>query len=206
MARVMPTNNSGSASVHLLRTAGTAIAKEYVRDRIVEKLIDFPAVSNATGPADLLGQGTGTPALSEINTAEICGLVLDANSESFGALWLIDQRCDITQPVDVGVLWSNSEAAGTGSGLFVAVVTELIAGTTAMAVGATVMDTPITGDVDLAANVVDWSPYGVIAAGSLTTTLVPNDDLLAWKFSVTLTTIANAAVYMARIRYYAELI
>lgn len=200
MARVTPTNASGSFSPLLLRT-GTRFGKECVADRVTRDLFDLPAIQNATGPADLLSQGTGTAALSEINSSEICGLTLDANSESHGVLWRIPSECDITSAVDFDLLWSNSAAAGTGSALFAGTFTELIAGTTAMGVGATAFDTVIASDVDLAANVVDYTPEGQIAAGSLTSTLVPGDDLLALKFAVTLTTITDATVYMGRVKY-----
>ena len=78
MANTIPTNGTGLQDTQSLRT-GMPGAKEFVRDRVVEKLFDFPAIQNATGPADLLSHGTGTAALSEINSAEICGLTLDAS-------------------------------------------------------------------------------------------------------------------------------
>ena len=202
----LPHGATGQDSRDHWRGAATPLSK-YIFDRIIKSLFELPAIQNATGPADLLGHGTGTPALAEINSSETVGLTLDANNEGFGVLWQIPMELDDSGAIDYRLLWSNSEAAGTGSALFAGEYTKLVAGTTAIAVGATALDTVIAADVDLAANVINWTPWGTILGTAVTAlAITPGDDFLALHFKVTLTTIADATVHAGNVRYYRKYI
>jgi hypothetical protein len=180
-------------------------AKNYVMDRPIKTIFEFPNISDPT-PANLLSHGTGTPALAEINASEICGLTLDADTESYGFQVVLPYDLDPDEDVDFRFLWSNSEVAATGSGLFVMTYNAVHVGVgTAIAIGATALDVPVANQVDLAANVQRWTPWGTINAGALSH-LVPGDDVLHAKVAIDLTVIANATLYCGQMRHYRRLI
>lgn len=162
----------------------------------------FLAIQNATGPANLLGHGTGTPALAEINSSEIAGFTFDADSESVGFLWGLPDIIDLTEAIYIAVIWVNSTAAVTGSGQFSLVYTPLTLGTTALTVGATALSTVIADDADSAtAYAMQETELGVIDANTLTGR--PGVDYLACKVAVDLTTITDAT-YMGTVIEFAR--
>lgn len=164
-------------------------------------LWELPNLSDNT-PAALLSHGAGTASLAEINSSEICGLTLDADNESYGYLWVLPQVIDLSEDISFRYLESNSEAAATGTNLWVTKYLAITAGTTALAVGSVALDTVHTAQADVAANVPQWSPWGSIAASKTgVVTLTPGDDMLALKSYVDITTIANVTVYKAQVRY-----
>jgi hypothetical protein len=200
MARNAPSNSTLTAENLNVRTK-TRTGKELVLDRKRE-VIWQPDALQAAGPANLISAGTNNAELSEINTSEICGLTMDASTDSHGVLWVLPDTMDTDEDIYFRVMWSNSAAAGTGSAQFTIIYTELDAGTTAMAVGATALDTVIADQDDLAANVVQWTddwelnvdPDGGILNGE-TLSITPGDDALAIHCAVTLTTITDATAY-----------
>jgi hypothetical protein len=153
----------------------------------------FLAIQNATGPANLLSQGTGTAALAEIASAEVCGFTFDADSESHGFLWGLPDIIDVSEDINLIVAWSETNAAVAGSALFSIVYTPLTLGTTAIAVGATALNTILVDDPDSATeDAIQQTEVGIIAGKTLTGK--PGVDLLAVKVAVDLTT-ANNATY-----------
>lgn len=209
-ARNTPTRGSSVSS-----WADFVVSSPFAQNKVVDRpRVWIPAAGGAQfyaadGDSDTnidspIGLGAGTPAFAEINTSELGGFTLDANDESVSALVPLPSDIDVSKAVRIRVLWSNSEAAGTGGATFTCVYTPLTVGTDAIAVGATALDTVITADVDLAANVLNWSPWGTITGGTLTDT--PGDDVMAVKCAVTLDTIANATVYGFQMDYYREYI
>jgi len=195
---------AAGAGVENFRNASPAF-RNYVVDRpVMDMGIQLPNVSEAT-PANLLGHGAGTPALAEINSSEICGLTLDASNEGLGHLWKVPYWVDCSQDIDFRCNVSNSAGAGTGSALMVFEYTALTHGTTAMAIGATALDTAVTSWTDLAANVVANTAWGTLAAATLAAlTLTPGDDSLAFHIDVTLTTITDCTFYGADYRAYRQ--
>jgi len=180
--------------------------KNFVMDRPIVTIFDFPNLQEAT-PADLLGQGAGTPALTEINASEICGLVMDANLESHGFQVVLPYDMDVTEDVDFRFLWSNSEAAATGAGLWVMFYNPVRVGViTPIAIAATQIQVPIQNQVDLAANVQQWTSWGSITAGQLGALEAGTDVLHCCINMTTLDTIANATLYCGQMRYYRRLI
>ena len=197
-----PTNHTITATARNLRNYND-FAKNYIMDRPIVKTFDFPNIMNATGPADLMGQGGGTPTLPEVNASEICGLFMDTDLDSHGFEVVLPYDMDVDEQVDFRYLWSNSEAAATGSALWVMFYNPVKVGvSTAIAIAATQIDVPIANQVDLAANVQRWTSCGSISAGFLSA-LTPGDDVLHCCINMTtLTVLADATLYCGQMRYH----
>jgi hypothetical protein len=200
-ARNTPTRGSSVSS-----WSDFVVSSPFSQNKVIDRpRVWVPVAGGAElSVSSLVGLGTGTPALSEINNSEIAGFTLDANNEAVAALVPVPSDIDVAKDIRIRVLWSNSESAGTGAATFTCEYTPLTIGTDAIAVGGTALDTAITADVDLAANVLNWSPWGVIAGGTLADT--PGDDVIVVRCKVTLDTIANATVYAFQMDYYREYI
>ncbi len=193
LSALAPTAASGLETSDNLATVPFLGARVTARRR--EWLIaptDIPAEQNATGPADLTSMGTGTCAISEVTTSEIAGFNFDNDSESVGALWRLPDDIDLTEAIYFACLWLKIQnaAAATGSAQLSIVYTPITAGTTALAVGATALDTVIADQADAARYVPKWTALGAIAASTLTGAV--GIDLLATKTAVDLTTITDA--------------
>jgi hypothetical protein len=186
-----------------LRT-GSGFSQEYVIDRPVVDIADFSHLNIVDGSGNAgRWNGTGTAELTHINSSEVAGLRLASNNDSFGVLWTLPVDIDTDKQIDFRVIWSNSEAAGTGSLTLTGAYTALTLGTTAVAVGGTAFDTTWDGQADLAANVIRATGWGSIDAGtSAIQSLEGGDDLIALHVKGTLTTISNADIYKVQARYY----
>ena len=207
MALPLPSNHTGEDKITARTLANYSdFTKNFVNDRPIVTVFDFPNIQEAT-PADLLGQGAGTPLLSEINASEICGLTMDANTESHGFEVVLPHDMDVDEDVDFRFLWSNSEAAATGSGLWVMFYNPCRVGvSTAIAVAATQIQVPIQNQVDLAAEVQQWTSWGSITAGQLSALEAGTDVLHCCINATTLTVIANMTLYCGQMRYSRRLI
>lgn len=198
-ARNTPSRGSSISSWSDL-VASSPVAANFLIDR---PRVWIPVAGGAElAVASLVGLGAGTPALAEINTSEIAGFTLDADDESVSAIFPLPSDIDTAKDVRVRVLWSNSEAAATGTAQFACTYKEIDEGTTALAEAATAFDTDAAAEADLAANVVQWGPWNTIDGGTLTGT--PGDDMLVLKCAVDLTTAADATVYGFQLDYYRE--
>jgi len=198
-----PSNSSGHASYEGLKTASPFSSQHVLDGQIIKPLIVFPAVQNATGPANLLGHGAGTPALAEMASSEVCALTLDANDESFGLLWYPEPGIDWNASVDFAVDWSESGTGASGSATFTLTYEAITIDTTAIStsVGASSLGTAITADAPSAtANCFQRSPWGKITAA----TLSADCDTVVYvvNVKVTLATIADASVYALVNRFY----
>lgn len=191
-----PSNSNVNSSLAQFKHSNPFVAN-FVMDRPTVWVNLAPA--NAI-VASLVGMGGGTPAVAEINTSEIGGFTLDANDESVSGIIPIPGDMDLAQDFQCRVLYSNSEAAATGTINFTMTYGSLTVGTDALAVAATAVDTAGAALADLGANVLQWSNYSIIAGGTLTDT--PIDDVLVIKEAVTLVTCANATVYGIQCQYY----
>lgn len=198
MAASSPLNFRGSESADQIKTASPAFG-QFVAYEVQRELWNFPNLLD-TGAADnAQSMGTGAAEFAELNTSEIGGIYCDTSTDSYGTLWVLPAEIDVSKDIKFRVLWSNSEAAATGSCTWAVKYTPLTAGTTAFAIGATALGTAITAQADLAANVQQWSPLGVLAGGTLTNT--PGDDSLTLTTICTLTTIANATALALQVHY-----
>ena len=182
--------------------SSSVASQNFFLDRTIEDLLFFPNVTEHD-PDNAVGVGAGDPELAELNSSEICALFMDTDADAHGISWPIPVDLATDSAIDFRVGWSNSEAAATGSCLWSVVYKAIVAGTTAFAVGATALDTLITNQADLAANVFQWTPWGSIAAGTAAiTALVPGDDALNLSIAADLTTIADASLIRFQVRYY----
>lgn len=193
LATLFPPASSG------LETSDNLSTVPYLAQRVLPRVrrhIWGPGAidaQNATGPANLLSQGTGTAAIAEINSSEICGVTFDADSESVGFLWGLPDIIDLSEAIYIVCIWANSTAAVTGSAKFSLVYTPITVGTTALAIGATALDTVIADDADSAtAYAVQETEIGQIAASTLSGK--PGVDYLACKVAVDLTTVTDATL------------
>lgn len=150
--------------------------------------------------ASLVGLGAGTPVPTEVNSSEVGGFLTDADDESFSALIPVPADVDLAKDIRIRALWSNSEAAGTGSGKVVFTYEPFIVGTTAISVANDACDTDGATVTDLAANVLTWSTWSTIDGGTIS--LTPGDDFLIVKAAVDVTTIADMTVYGIQLEYY----
>ena len=208
MALPLPSNHTGEDKITARNLANYSDHnKNFVNDRPIVKIFDFPNIMNATGPADLMGQGGGTPTLPEVNASEICGLFMDTNLDSHGFQVVLPHDMDVNEQVDFRYLWSNSEAAATGAGLWVMFYNPVRVGvSTAIAIAATQIQVPIQNQVDLAANVQQWTSWGSITAGQLLALEAGTDVLHCCINMTTLDTIADATLYCGQMRYSRRLI
>jgi len=143
--------------------------------------------------------GTGSVSLLEINSSEVNGFTFDSDNDSVGFMIPIPHDIDLAQQIGLRVLWSNSEAAATGTARFYFKYIPLTVGTDAIAVGSTAMGTDGAAQADLGANVLQWSTWSYIAASTLTD--VPGDGVLVFKLYVDVTTIADCSVFGVQLEY-----
>lgn len=175
--------------------------KNFLIDRPVVELFNFQNFVEHD-PDNTEGMGTGAPEFAEITTSSIGGIKM-TNTDTYGFLTVLPYWVDPAAAQDFRILWSNSEAASTGSVLFAITYTPVpvASKSVALTAGATALGTVITSQVDLAANVPQWSSWGVIAADTATVKdMVPGDDLFCVEITAALTTIADASVIQAQYR------
>jgi hypothetical protein len=191
-----PSRSSTASSYELFRNA-SPFAANYVIDK---PRVWLPASGGSeVTVASLVGLGAGTPVPTECNTSEIGGFLLDASTESFSVLFPLPADIDVAEDVRLRALWSNSEAAATGSGLITFLYEPFTIGTTAIAVADDACDTDGGVVVDLAANVLTWSNWSTIDGGTITIT--PGDDFVILRGVATLDTIADMTVYGYQLEY-----
>jgi len=195
-----PTSASGKATAKGLRNYGR-FASEYILDRPVNELFNFQNFVEHD-PDNTEGMGTGAPEFGEISTSSIGGIKM-VNTDTYGFLMVVPAWCDPASQWDFRILWSNSEAAATGSVLYAVTYTPIKVATqaTALAAGATALDTVIASDVDAAANVPQWTTWGSISADKTDVKdLIAGTDLISMEITAALTTIADASVLQAQYR------
>jgi len=148
----------------------------------------------------LVSMGDNTPAIAEINTAEVGGFTV-TGTDSVSFLWALPLDIDLAQAIDFRALWSDSSATAAGTGQIIFTYLPVVSGTTAIAVATSAMTTDGAAVADnAAANVPLWSAWSSLAGATLTGT--PGDDLLIVKAASTLVTITDLTMYMFQIRYY----
>jgi hypothetical protein len=184
--------------------------KNFVADRPIIEVLDFTKNNNlrAVGPLAIESLGNGNPQLLDINTSDIAGMTFNANGEIYGFEVELPYDMDPNQDVDFRLKWSNSAAAATGSALWILLYNAVITANagTAIAIGATALDTPYGVDVDAGADIQKWTPWGTIAAGGLSA-LTPGDDCLDMSLEMdTFDTIVDATLYKVQMRYYKRMV
>ena len=202
-----PTNARGSASPEGLRSYGR-FAQEYIMDRPPVDLFSFMNYLEHD-PDNMEGMGAGAPEFGEVSTSEIGAVLVAANDDAYGQLVVLPYWMDPSKQIDFRVLWSNAQAAATGSFTVAIKYTpvDISANLQAVAVGATALDSTIDAQVDRAANLPQWTEYGYISEGKAgVANLTPGDDLLCLTVVGTLTTITSAHILGAQMRPYRKYI
>jgi hypothetical protein len=203
----------------LPKGAGVALKAEAVNNqpfvgdvvsvRTIENLVVTNPAYNASGPADLIGLGTGTPALSEISTFGLAGVNLNADNETFHSLWDIPYEADLEQEIAIRHKWLKIQdaAAATGTALLTDTYLALVDGTTALAAQTTAFDTDRAAQAVAARYVPQWTDWSTISAASVQALgLTAGEDQIAFKHLVDLTTITDCHVLVSQIAYYRRFI
>ena len=182
--------SNGTIQTHTQRKLNSSdkFGKENCGDRERHMLMEYlPSLAAA---ASLVGLGAGAPVLAEVAASNIGAIFMDTSTDSHAFMKKLPWNIDTAEDIRIAVDFVQSEAAATGSVLWSLTYNELIVGTTALAVGATVLDTIIPSCVDLAADVLTETEYGVLDGGTLDGTR--GVDCIVCELIYTETTIANA--------------
>jgi hypothetical protein len=199
MATSFPFGMKGSETYLNLRTMGMAGA-QFINETVRIPLWNLNNVRNATGPADVVSYGAGNALLTAIGSSTCAGFLLNASTEAYGNMWLVPNELDVSGDIRVRYFGSESGTGGSGSALMAATYTPLTTGTTAVAIGATALDTVITAlTPSTTANALQATAWGTLDGATLTIT--PGDDVLTWNSIVTLTTITDFSVYEMQLEY-----
>jgi len=201
-----PTRTTTISSHEQLRGASPAF-QNFVQDR---PTIWVPlhsqnfAVSCTTDAAacaaTVVGMGNATPTLGEITTSEISGFTCDASNDSASVIIPIPADMDLAKTSELRALWSNSEAAGTGTGKVTFTYEIIDQAVDALAAADDAVDTAAAAQTDLAANIPLWTGWSTINASTIDGE--PGEDLLIIKAKCTLTTIADMSLIGIQFRYY----
>ena len=167
------------------------------------ELFNFMHATGATD-AELEGADTGTPVFDEIGTSGLIAPLL-TNTDSYSFMLPLPQDIDLSKDVAFRYLFSNSEAAAAGSYIPTMEYGIHYAGTTAMVVAATALDTTFGSQVDLAANIPQWTDLGVISGGKLSA-MDADDDHLNVQLTAALATAANISLLRGQMLYYRKTI
>jgi len=152
--------------------------RNYILDYKPTTILKFPGLTDGT-PAALQGLGTGTPQIIDVNTSGIGGMTFVANTDAHGFSFTLPYWMDPDAACGVRLKWLKVQAAaaGTGAALWTFTYNAARMGVTAMAIGATALNTPIANQVDLAQYVPQWTQMGIFNAGTFSA-LTPGDDAI----------------------------
>lgn len=197
MALALPTAATGS------ETWGSFVQSAPIAGFIFDRpIVNVWNNANCSFSANTpLSLGTGDAVWTEVGTSGCAGFLCNADGDVCVYRWPVPQDIDFSKEINFRVLWSNSQAAATGSCTFVFKYLKAIAGTTAIVLPATAVDTAPADQVDLAADVALWSGWAGITGGTITT-MTPGDDTLHIGIDAQVTTISNATQLAVQARYY----
>lgn len=173
-----------------------------VRQWIPFNPINFSVSSDGGVTSTVKGIGGGTPVFAEINSSDVAGFTIDAdNSEYISVPWMIPGDIDLSQPIYLKLLFSESSTT-TGSVGFTLQYLAIVTGTTAIAAQSTT--TGVTNGAEVAtsatANAVQWTNATTIAANTFSS-LTPGQDLVIFELTGQLTTVSDMTVYGLQIEY-----
>ena len=133
------------------------------------------AIANASDAADIAVEdavttaGAGNPSFGEIGSTGVTGLKMDAAGDMVGVVWPIPYDCDVKSPIEFAVIHSSDQATTTDTFTYKVEYTEHTLDSTALATGATALDTVIAADTNVAGvSALQQTPYGILDGGTLT--------------------------------------
>jgi len=203
-----PSRTSTAGSYEQLRGASPAFQNFIIDEPVVwvpfaPMAFTVSVTSDVTGTfaATVNNAATGNALLAENDTSGVSGWFVDTSNDAIVFLVPIPSDADLTEDISFRTIWANSESAATGSMTAVWTYEIIDNGVSTLGAGEPddAMDTAGGADVDLAADVVQFSPYSIIAGSTISGTTP--DDMLLIKLKVTLTTIADASFFGAQIKF-----
>ncbi len=198
-----PTNSSGASTVHRLRNS-SRFGKEFVVDRPIVSLWGWKGSLFGNLRATALVTGSaGDAIVDDLGGGPRNALFFDTDGDAHEVMWKLPDDIDLAQAIRFRILWSNTEAAATGSALLTVKYRVAPVGTFDMglAAAATALDTAIVNQVDLAEDVFQYTSWGVLDADTLSGT--PGEDYISVLAELTTkTTVASVDVYDVHAQYY----
>jgi hypothetical protein len=182
--------------------------KNYVLDYKPVTVLSFPSIETAAGPADLASMGTGAAPVSDINTSQI-GSMTFATTDTHGFRVELPYDMDVRAACGFRVKWQKIQAIAAGTGACLWTLTyeqkQIGVSTTGAGIAATVLNTIIANQVDLAQFVSQWTSIGIINAGTLNA-LTAGTDCLDCTLLATLDTITDGTLDAVQLWYRPRLV
>lgn len=166
----------------------------------------YPPQITATAAAT---RGAGAPILGEVAASGRTSIFMDNDNDEVIFPVPIPDGTDTKEKIMVRVLASQSQAAGTGSYQFTGLYLPLVTGTTTQAIPSNTLDVTWANQVDLGADISQWTAWGQINAsksGVTDGTLTPGEDELLFLAKVDLTTCTDVDVLAVQFRFRAKYI
>ena len=130
----------------------------------------FFDAKRGSGTTFAAGAGTGDPAVGEVGS--VAGIRFEASTDDHAWLLHLPDDVDVEQDIDIQVIWSSDQTSTADSYTWTLKYTELTLDSSAVAVGATALDTPIAADTNVGtANAIQATAWGTISGGTLSGTL-----------------------------------
>ena len=190
LSAIYPENMSDADLSKRKITTTSRTSKELFCNRESHMLLDFMPnfAEAAVGP--LVGIGAGAPELQEVAASNIGAIFMDTDNDSHGFMVRLPFNIDTAEDIRFAVYFNQSEVAAVGAVLWTLSYTELIANTTTISAGATVLDTIIPSRADLGIDVLTITEFGVMDGGTLNGTR--GIDCIAFNMVYTEDTITDA--------------
>jgi len=129
----------------------------------------FNTTDNCSMVAGYVGGGAGDPIIGEV--ASLGGIRIQVATDTHAMMIGLPDDLDVNAPVDFRWWWSSDQTTTADSYTWTLLYTELTYDTTAIAAGATALDTTIAADTNIGtANALQKTAWGTADAGSFTGT------------------------------------
>lgn len=173
-----------------------------VRQWIPFNPINFSVSSDGDVTSTVKSLGSGTVTFANINSSSVAGFTFDSdNSDTISVPWIIPGDIDLSQPIYLKVLFSESSTTA-GSVGFTTQYLAITTGTTALAAQSTT--TGVTDGDEIAtsttANVLQWTNATTIAASTFSS-LTPGQDIVVFELTSQFTTVSDMTMYGLQIIY-----
>lgn len=198
-----PSSGSGMQTADTFVNA-CKVGKEMFFDRPIKTIWSAGPNYSTTDGHWTFTPGSAHPTIAEVNSSGIIAPICNADNEGFCCKWIIPTDCDVSKQIDFRVYWCDvTDAAGTGTALWVVTYNAVTFGGTALAAATTALDTVLVAQTNLAAYIPQWTAWGSISAAKTgITTLSPGESMLNLKVILDLTTITDADPLLMQVRYY----
>jgi hypothetical protein len=115
--------------------------------------------------------GGGSMVFTELTTSSLAAPEWDAATDDHAGIIAVPSDADIYAPIDLRLRWSSDQTTVADSYTWTVLYREIYEGISMDAAAATALDTVIAADVNnVVASAIQNTPWGTIAAGTLTGT------------------------------------